>query len=165
VLVGLGNTILADDAAGILVVRALADELEACEIDLRESCRGGLDLMEMLAGYDEAHLVDALLSGKVPPGTLQRLDLASLPRGLTLASSHEVDLPTALALGRRLGYALPAEVTIWAIEVVDPFSVKEELSAPVQAGLAECVRRISAALKDPGASAAAPRPRPRSARR
>jgi hydrogenase maturation protease len=102
----------------------------------------------MLANHDEAHIVDAMFSRNVPPGTMQKFDLANLPRGLTLASSHEVDLPTALELGRHLDLELPSQITVWGIEVADPFTICEQMTPKLCAALAKCVRCVLDGLTD-----------------
>lgn len=39
-------------------------------VDIVESGGGGLDLLDVLEGYDRAVLLDAILTGKHPPGTI-----------------------------------------------------------------------------------------------
>lgn len=150
VVVGLGNPILSDDAAGILVARELAARLPAERVEIVESMRGGLDLIEMLAGYATAHLVDAIQTGREPPGHIWRLEMDDLPPALTLAGSHEVDLPTAMKFAEQMGYEMPLRFAIWAIEVADPFTVSEQLSEPVRQAIPLCVEQILAELREDG---------------
>ncbi len=149
VVIGLGNTILADDAVGVHVARALAREPLLTDVDVHESCRGGLDLLELLVGYDEAHIIDALVALTEPVGTVRRLAVADLPRALNLASSHEVDLTTAIILGRRLELQLPSRITIWGVFVSDPFTICDEMTPALRAALANCVRCVLDGLTAP----------------
>lgn len=148
VVVGLGNPILSDDAVGLHVAQEVAARSTPGWATVLESSRGGLDLVDLIAGYGEAHLIDALLTDAWEPGEIVRLGLDRLPTSLTLGSSHEVDLPTAMELARRLGYEVPSRLTIWAIAVVDPFTVSERLSPEVAAAVTGCADRIIEAISD-----------------
>ncbi|MCK5688187.1 hydrogenase maturation protease, partial [Myxococcota bacterium] len=112
------------------------------ELQVFESLRGGFELLDMLRGYDRAFVIDAIVTKRADPGTLWELSLEDLPPSLTLATSHEVDLPTAFKLGQELGYELPSQVFIWAIEVADAYTVAEELSPEVEAVVEEAVEEI-----------------------
>ncbi len=142
VVVGLGNPILSDDAVGLCVAREVAARVDPARIDVRESVRGGLDLVDLITGFREAHIVDAILSRDHRPGEILCFSADELPHSLTLASSHEVDLPTALELLARLGEPVPEAITIWAIAVLDPYTVSEELSPAVAAAVGPCAEQI-----------------------
>src|ERR1044072_2640099 len=61
VVVGLGNPILSDDSVGIKVAEQVKRHLSAeSGIDVLEAYAGGLRLMEAIAGYDSAIIVDAM---------------------------------------------------------------------------------------------------------
>ena len=52
-IVGVGNPILGDDAAGIHVARAIKDQLPPeLLVDVKEVFTGGIDLAEELLGYE-----------------------------------------------------------------------------------------------------------------
>jgi len=142
VVVGLGNPILSDDAVGLHVAREVSAHADPARVEVRESTRGGLDLVDLIIGFGEAHIVDAILSRDHRPGEILRFDVDQLPHSLTLASSHEVDLPTALELAARLDEPVPKVITIWAIAVVDPYTVAQELSPAVAAAVGPCAEQI-----------------------
>ena len=144
-IIGLGNPLLRDDAVGLHVARrvraALAgrDDAEVVE----ESC-GGLRLMERMVGYDRAILIDAI-RGDRTPGTVLTLD----PREVHTqhsASAHDVNLPTALALGRRTGARLPSDdqLRIIAIEVEDVETFGEEMTPAVEAAVPRAAAQVLA---------------------
>ncbi|HKY83981.1 MAG TPA: hydrogenase maturation protease [Anaerolineales bacterium] len=144
-IIGLGNPLLRDDAVGLHVARrvraALAgrDDAEVVE----ESC-GGLRLMERMVGYDRAILIDAI-RGDRTPGTVLTLD----PREVHTqhsASAHDVNLPTALALGRRTGARLPSDdqLRIIAIEVEDVENFGEEMTPAVVAAIPRAAAQVLA---------------------
>ena len=144
-VLGLGNTILRDDGIGIYAVRALAGRVDGAA-DCRESECAGLDLVEMLRGYDRALIIDAIQLEGEDPGTVFRLKPDDLRITARLASLHDIDLVTALALGRRLGFAMPADVTVYAVQVADALTLGEECTEAVAAALPGLVDEIAAEI-------------------
>lgn len=148
-VVGLGNPVLSDDAVGWRVVEELQRRLErdAAEgralgrrgaVDVDCLALGGLRLMERLVGYDRAIVVDAIVTGDQPAGTIVWGELpapADERSPSHTGSAHDTTLETALRLGRALGAALPSEVLVLAIEAGPSFEFGEELSAPVAAAV------------------------------
>lgn len=130
-VLGLGNTILCDDGIGIYVVRSLRDRLGAAA-DVREAELAGLDLIEMLKGYERAYIVDAIQLDGEEPGTVFRMkpnDIRITPR---LASFHDIDLITALELGRRLEIPMPRDVVIFGVQVADAITLGESCTESVE---------------------------------
>src|SRR3990172_110061 len=106
-VLGLGNPILGDDAAGVLAARLLKERLAGRPgVEVDEEYHGGLRLMERLAGYDRAILIDAICTGQHPPGTILHLGPDDAPTQHT-ASSHDVNLPTALKLAQAINIKMP----------------------------------------------------------
>jgi len=130
-ILGLGNTILCDDGIGIYVVRSLAGRLGGAA-DVKEAELAGIDLIEMLKGYDRAYIIDAIQLDGEEPGTVFRMkpdDIRTTPR---LASFHDIDLVTALELGMRLELPMPREVVIFGVQVADALTLGEACTAPVE---------------------------------
>jgi len=135
-VLGLGNPLLADDSVGLRVARRIRPRLTGRpEIEVGEDYCGGLRLMERMIGFDRAVLIDARCSGG-RPGTVSILPLDCAP-GRHIASSHDVDLPTAIELGRRAGASLPAieNIRIVAIEAADVLTFREACTPPVRAAI------------------------------
>jgi len=134
VIVGLGNPIMSDDAVGIRVAR-LIHENAPDDLDLAfiEAAVGGFELVEMLAGYDRAIVVDAIQTEEGRVGDYYLLDLAeSMGAGLP-AMTHHVGLFEGLELARRLKMNVPQYLRVYAIEVADPYSFGAEMTGPVTA--------------------------------
>ena len=146
-IIGLGNPILRDDAVGLHVARQARAALgDSPEIEVMEESVGGLRLMERMVGFDRAILIDAICSGR-SPGTIQSLDPRDV-RTQHSASSHDVNLPTALALGRRTGARLPADdqIRIIAIEAADVQTFGESMTEEVATAVPYAVQRVLAVL-------------------
>ena len=149
-VLGLGNPILTDDGVGIHAVRALARRLNRPDVEVAEASLGGLRLLDTAVGYDRLVLVDAIQAGG-RPGQVYRLGPNDLRSSLHAASSHDLSLPTALELGRRLGLALPEDeaITIVAVEVEDELTFGELCTSQVQAAIPQVVQMILKVLKTP----------------
>jgi hydrogenase maturation protease len=112
VVIGVGNPLRADDAAGVMAVRRLRVR-EGVEI--REQSGEATALLEALRGRSAALVVDAAAGGE--PGRLHRIDAAvrPLPQGLFGVSSHGFGVAEGIELARALG-ALPPVCVVYALE-------------------------------------------------
>lgn len=143
-VLGLGNDILTDDAVGLLVARAVAERVgEEREIAVRETIEMGLALLDEIADFDALILVDSVQTGRAPPGHIHECDIADLPQ-VTATSPHFVGVGETLALGRRLGLAMPRRVRVIAIEVADPFTLGTQPTTVVQEAVGLAVERVVA---------------------
>ena len=139
-VIGLGNPILTDDGVGVKVAYAVQKSLEVTGtsqkngngesycvinashqiINVTEASVGGLRLMEMMIGYDQVIIIDALTTVDAPPGTIHHLALSELEAISPTqhsASAHDASLVTALDSGRRIGLQLPNDISIYAVSV------------------------------------------------
>ena len=87
-----------------------------------------------------------------------RLDEEDFRGSVRLNSFHDIDFPTVLALGRRMGLEMPGEIAIWAVEgkVLDEFG--EGLTPDVAAAALRVVEDVLAFLKPRRGSAGAGHP-------
>ena len=148
-ILGLGNPIVSDDAIGLRVAAVVRERLAGRpDVEVSEDYWGGLRLMERMAGYDRAIVVDAIQTGAVP-GTIHRLNVGDIPTQRS-ASAHDVNLPTALELGRRAGLQLPANdaIRLVAVEVQDILNFGEQLTPAVEAALFGAVDAVLEALAE-----------------
>ena len=140
-VLGLGNPLLGDDAVGLKVAALVRARLHGVSgVDVGEEEAGGLRLMERMTGYDRAVLVDAAVTGGTP-GEVRRLSPDDLPTQRT-ANAHGIDLPRALALGRQLGYPMPAEVRIVAIEAESVLEFRYDMTPAVAAAVEPAVAAV-----------------------
>ncbi|MBI4658858.1 MAG: hydrogenase maturation protease [Verrucomicrobia bacterium] len=145
-LLGLGNDILSDDAVGLIVAKEVRSRLTARrDIDVLESIEMGLSLLDLVVGYHDLVIVDAIQTGREPPGfvfEINEQDLKALPGG----SPHFLGVFETLALGRRLGMAVPDRVKILAVEVQDPHTVSTRMTPALQRALPAIVEQVANAV-------------------
>lgn len=148
-VIGLGNPILTDDGTGIYAARMVKEALPAdAEVDVIEVSAGGLTLMEAMVGYERVILIDALWMPGGQVGTVTQFRAGDLPETLNTASAHDVDLPTALQVGRRLGASLPdlEDIHIVAVQIQDVLTFGESPTPPVVTAIPEAAAQVMALL-------------------
>lgn len=142
-VIGLGNPILGDDGVGIRVAAEIRRLLGPdSRVSVQEHSTGGLALMEAMVGFRRVILIDAMLTGACPPGTVRGLTLDEAGLSLHSSSSHDTTLLAALAGARRLGLPVPETVLVIGVEasLVDTFST--QLTGPVAAAVPKAVRLV-----------------------
>jgi len=148
-ILGLGNPILSDDGIGPRIAGELEGKLDG-NVTVMESSLAGLNLLDLLVGYDRAIIIDSIQTQGGKIGTIYRLNLDSFKFTRHAASTHDVNLATALELGKRLGLALPQKIDILAIEVADTGRFSEECTLEVAEAIPACVTMIIRELKENG---------------
>ncbi len=129
VVVGVGNPILGDDGVGIHVARDLKGILE---VDIREAYTGGLNLLDLIIGYDKAILVDAVYIEDMEIGEVRVMGLDELGTAHS-SNPHDATLMEALEMSKRMGEErIPEDIVLVGIKIerIDEFS--DNLSPPVQ---------------------------------
>jgi hydrogenase maturation protease len=135
-LLGMGNPILSDDAVGVRLAGDLARALPAVPgLDVVEECSvGGLNLLEVLEGYEQLIVLDAVKTEGGLPGDWYRFTLDTLQGTLHLTNIHDVNFATALELGQRLGMLLPhrSNVHVFAVEAEDVVTFSEHMTPALE---------------------------------
>lgn len=145
-ILGLGNPILTDDGIGVLVAEEVRRQLpESSAVDISEVSVGGLTLMESMIGYDRVILVDAFYGKTATPGRIRRMDLNDLRKISPTqhsASPHDASLITAYETGKSMGFPLPEEVIIYAVDVENISEFGEKPTPAVAAAVPKVVSAI-----------------------
>jgi hydrogenase maturation protease len=144
VVIGLGNDIRSDDGVGIWGARKLMSRL-GDRAHVYESETGGIALLDFLVDADRAIILDSVLTEGGTPGEVFELPVCDLPVPKALCV-HYCGIPEALGLGEKLGYKMPGEVKIFAVEVKDPFTIRESMTEEVEAAIPELVARVEEAV-------------------
>jgi len=133
VVIGIGNPLRGDDAAGRAVVHRLKETTTA-GIDVVELDGEVASLLACLDGAESAYLIDACVSGAAP-GTVRRLPVTEslFPYDGFSMSTHGLGLAEAIELARTLGQ-LPPHCVVYAIEAAS-FRAGAPLSPPVEAAI------------------------------
>lgn len=139
----LGNEVLSDDSfgptiAGILETMQIANE----RVEVIFAPVAGFNLLDLLEQREKVLVIDSIVTGEVRPGTLHFFPMGNLTPSRYLTTSHQMSLPTALELGRRMGYHMPAHIDVLAIEAGDVTTLNESMTRPVAAALEAALTNI-----------------------
>jgi len=140
-IIGLGNTILTDDGVGIYVSREIARRIGNSDVVVKEASIGGLELIESMAGFERAILIDAVNIKRERVGSLIRLRPEDLKGGSAM-SRHQISFYEALQLGRELNLDLPDEIVIYGINVKDSMTFGESCTEEVESSIPNIVDQI-----------------------
>jgi hydrogenase maturation protease len=140
-LLGLGNPLRGDDGIGPRVIEALNRRGLPEGVTALDAGTGGLDLLQVLEGWERAIIIDAADVGREPgqfvhfaPGE------ARLIGAEDVSSLHNAGLAEVLALADAIGHPLP-EMVIFGVQPAK-IGWGEGLSEAVEATLADLVDEV-----------------------
>ena len=146
-VLGVGNPILSDDGVGIHVARELKKR-DIPGVDVEELAASGLELLDVVRGYDKVVIIDAIQTTKGKPGELYILEEKDFEKSIHGSSPHGINIATALALGRKLvPNEMPKEVVFFAVEAEDLVNVSERLTPKVAEALPRITERVRKELR------------------
>ncbi|OIQ65481.1 hydrogenase 2 maturation protease [mine drainage metagenome] len=118
VVLGIGNTILTDEAAGVRAVEALERDYSVpAEVQLIDGGTSGMEMIEDLSNIDFLLVIDVVKTGAAP-GTLVTIAGQDIPVFFRKKlSPHQIALPDVLASLELLD-AIPKEIVVLGVEPV-----------------------------------------------
>jgi len=128
--------------------RRLAEDGAASQVDIVESEVGGFSLMELMTGWEKVILLDSIQFEGLEPGAVIRIEPEDLHTSLRLRSVHDIDLPTALELGRRMGLDMPSKLTVFGIQAQDMLTFGESLTRAAERGMNKVVDLVLKEIRD-----------------
>ena len=147
-LLGIGSPIVCDDGLGFRVV----EEVKAMglpDLDVDQQSVSGLDLIEIMMDYKRVVVVDAIITGRYPAGTVMVLEPEDFKSALHGTNPHEVNIHMAIELGRRLSpERMPRDIRFVAMEVKDVWTVSDALTEDVERAVPLAVRTVLELLGD-----------------
>lgn len=142
IIVGIGNPILGDDGVGIHVLRELMERNIGKDIVLEEAYTGGLNLVDMIVGYDKAILIDAVENAEDEPGQVYLMDATEIESSHS-TNPHDTSFPEALEVSRTMGEdKIPFEIHLVGINIRAQYDFKDGLSEEVSAAIPEAVEKV-----------------------
>lgn len=139
-IIGIGNPILSDDAAGIIVAEKINERIKDNSFDVRIGSISGLKIVDAIAGYDEVIIIDTIYGEN--PGKFYQLPLEELKRSFHLTSPHSLNLYTALKICDDMGLKKPEKINIYVIEAKKIAQFGEGLSDDIKGKIDDFVEFI-----------------------
>jgi hydrogenase maturation protease len=146
-VIGIGNPLAGDDGVGIEAVRLLQKVLTDTRVHCMTCERGGLDLLDMLAGYNNVIIVDAAKTRLHPPGTVKTVSFQKPFPTTGSLSLHTIDLQALLGFGTMIGMSMPGKVTVYAVETADPATFREGFSLDVRRAVTDVIKSVTGQLQ------------------
>ena len=141
-VLGLGNPILSDDGVGIKVAHEVGEKLNDPQITVAATSEAGLSLLDSIVGYDKVIIIDAIQTKEGNIGQIYRMGPEDFSLTKHFSSPHQINLVTALELGKMLGLAMPQKITIFAVEAKDIASFSEKCTPEVERAIPEAVKMV-----------------------
>ncbi len=139
-VLGIGNPILTDDGVGIKIAQKLKEGNP--ELEVEETSEAGIALLELVAGYDKLIIIDSIKTEQGKPGELYKFELEDLKSSSYFSSSHGIDIPTAIELGRKIGYMMPKCIRLYAVEIKDNSTFGEGCTAEIEERIPSIAKQI-----------------------
>ena len=139
IVIGVGNDLRGDDAAGWETVRRL---VPSQSLILRAHGGAAPGLISLWGPEDDVVVVDAVVSSD-PAGTIVEIDAlaAPLPADVSWATTHGAGVAEGIELARVLGL-LPRSLVLIGISARE-FELGAPMTEKVERAVTEVVRRLS----------------------
>jgi hydrogenase maturation protease len=141
-VLGIGNPILSDDGVGIKVAAEVGRNLNDPQIAVSETSAAGLSLLDSMLGYDKVIIIDAIQTEGGKAGQIHGMKPEDFSSAKRLSSPHQINLVTALELGKMLNLAVPREIAVFAIEAKDVSTFSEKCTPEVEKAIPEVVKMV-----------------------
>ncbi|UCD54051.1 MAG: hydrogenase maturation protease [Dehalococcoidia bacterium] len=143
-ILGIGNPILGDDGVGFHIAQELAEKIKDENIEVKDTTVNGLNLLELIAGYDKLIVIDAIMTEDGKAGEIYKLKPESIGEpACSTISAHHLNLANTIELGKRLfPQEMPEEVTVFAVGTQKVAQVTEEMTEAVKEAIPKIVSLV-----------------------
>ena len=142
IVLGVGNPILQDDGVGLHVIEALRQRLTNPLVTVETASTGGMNLLDMIRGYEKVILIDAVKQNDSKPGEVKRFLLSDF-HSVHSCNPHDVSLSEALHVAEQLGEKhLPLQIILIGITVKNTYEFGEHLSNEVSSAIPTAVSLV-----------------------
>lgn len=131
-ILGLGNEILTDDGIGIKLTHDLKNKFRRSSFDFKTASCGGLEIVEMMDGYEHAIIIDSIKTFGVEPGKVHHFTLDHFQQSMHVSNFHDISFLTAIEFGRKAGLKLPRQVNIIAVEIIEDLVFNTQFSPVIK---------------------------------
>ena len=140
IILGVGNLILGDDGVGIHVVNELKKHIDDPNITIDEAITGGMNLLDLLLGYDKAIIIDAVKTDDEENGVVKRIPFGDFST-MHSCNPHDVSLIEAVEMAKKMGEnQIPQEIIVIGILMKKiPCEFGEKLTKKISAAVPKAV--------------------------
>ena len=148
IVIGVGNPILKDDGIGIHVANKLKQIVKSSGITIDEAMTGGMNLLDLILGYDKAIIIDAVNIKNASDGEVKRFHLTDFS-SVHSNNPHDVSLLEAIKLAEHLGEKrIPNEIIIIGIVLKKmPYVFGDQLSKKIADSIPKAIELTLSEIK------------------
>ena len=147
-ILGLGNDILSDDRIGPQLVRDLAPLVQDKNIHFEIAASGGFEIVEYIRQFERVIIIDSIKTKTGKPGDVSHYESSQLTARSALPHFHDIDIITALELGKNLFPDLTGDLHVVAVEIVEDTEFSEELTPPLKKTYAAILKKVTALINE-----------------
>ena len=149
IVLGIGNLILGDDGVGIHVANEVKKHINSKDITVDEAITGGMNLLDLILGYDKAIIIDAVKSDKTENGEVYRIPISNF-NTMHSCNPHDVSLIEAIDMAKKMGEKrIPRSIVIIGIMMKHiPCEFGEKLSNKIKAAIPKAVNMTLNEIKN-----------------
>jgi len=149
IILGVGNLILGDDGVGVHIVNEVKKQIQDPNITIDEAITGGMNLLDLILGYDKAIIIDAVKSEKSETGIVKRIPISDF-NTMHSCNPHDVSLIEAIKMAKKLGETkIPKEIVIIGVMMKEiPCEFGEKLSKDIAAAVPKAVEMTINEIKN-----------------
>jgi len=148
IILGVGNQILGDDGVGVQVANELKKIVKDPNITIEDAVTGGMNLLELILGFDKAIIIDAVKSKSGKNGEVKKIPLTEFST-IHSCNPHDVSLFEAIKMAKKMGEnRIPNEIIIIGILMKKiPCEFSEKLSPKIQEAVPNAINMVLNEIK------------------
>jgi hydrogenase maturation protease len=148
IILGVGNPILGDDGVGIHIANEVKQRIKDPNITIDEALTGGMNLLDLILGYDKVIILDAVKTNDGEDGEVKRIPLGNFST-MHSCNPHDVSLIEAIQIAEKLGeIKIPKEIVIIGVSMRNlPCEFGEVLSEKIEEAVPKAVEMTLNELK------------------
>ncbi len=148
IVLGVGNLILGDDGVGIHVVNEIKKQITNPNITIDEAITGGINLLDLLLGYDKAIIIDAVKTENGENGEVKRIPLDDFST-MHSCNPHDVSLIEAIEMAKKMGEdRIPKEIIVIGVTMKQiPCEFGEKLSKKIAKAVPKAIEMTLSEIK------------------
>jgi len=142
-ILGVGNSILGDDAAGLIAAQRLAQIIPKNVADVKEFNGGSIYLFDELLDYDEVILIDTLAIKGYDEGEVVQLDPLNIQPQVDVSNGHDFPFHMMLEVYKTtFPERMPKKIRLFGIVTGPQLVFKEGVSEKIERAIDQVVNLV-----------------------
>jgi hydrogenase maturation protease len=118
-----------DEAIAIILANDLKRLLPDFELHILPVA--GIEIIELITGFNIVVIIDTLLSTEIEPGELVFFNDLNTVSTLHFQNPHDVSFYDSIKLAEKLGYSLPDKIIVLGIQIKRNYIASDVLSSEI----------------------------------